>query len=96
MLHGRLATDSVSSFVPIAVVQLTSLRMYDTEGVESIATITELRSETADLISHARESKNGILIQKNNEPHAVLIDWDVYKTVKEKLGVDSLSDMEEV
>lgn len=70
--------------------------MYDTEGIESIATITELRSETADLISHARKSKNGILIQKNNEPHAVLIDWDIYKKVKDKLGVDALSDVEEL
>jgi PHD/YefM family antitoxin component YafN of YafNO toxin-antitoxin module len=45
--------------------------MYSTEGVDSIATITELRSETADLIDGVRKSKKGILIQKNNEPHAV-------------------------
>lgn len=70
--------------------------MYDTEGVDSIATITELRSETADLIKNVRKSKKGILIQKNNEPHAVLIDWNMYKKIKETLGVSSLSDIEGV
>jgi len=68
--------------------------MYNTEGVDSIATITELRSETADLINSVRKSRRGILIQKNNEPHAVLIDWEMYKKIKEKLGVASLSDVE--
>lgn len=68
--------------------------MYSTEGVDSIATITELRSETADLIDSVRESKRGILIQKNNEPHAVLIDWETYKKIKEVLGISSLSEIE--
>lgn len=64
--------------------------MYNTEGVDAIATITELRSETADLIERARETQNGILIQKNNEPHAVLISWDTYKQIKKEVDLSSL------
>ncbi len=59
--------------------------MYNTEGVDAIATITELRSETSELIDYVRKTKSGVLIQKNNEPYAVLIDWDTYKETKEKL-----------
>lgn len=70
--------------------------MYSTEGVDSIATITELRSETADLIDHVRKTKRGVLIQKNNEPHAVLIDWETYRKIKKKLGVTALSEIEDL
>lgn len=52
--------------------------MYSTRGIEAIATVTELRSRTSDLIEHARTIDRGILIQKNNEPHAVLINYDLY------------------
>lgn len=64
--------------------------MYNTEGVDSVATITELRSETSELIDHVRETKTGVLIQKNNEPHAVLISWDMYRTIKDEVDLDSL------
>jgi len=64
--------------------------MYQTEGVDSIATITELRAETSELIDHVRESKTGVLIQKNNEPHAVLISWDTYIALKDKVDLDAL------
>jgi prevent-host-death family protein len=66
------------------------LEMYNTEGVDAVATITELRSETSDLIEHAQTSANGVLIQKNNEPHAVLISWETYKRIKEKIDLSSL------
>ena len=65
-------------------------KMYNTEGVDSVATITELRSDTSDLIEHARSTQSGVLIQKNNEPHAVLISWETYKAVKEKIDLDDL------
>jgi len=64
--------------------------MYQAEGVDSIATITELRAETSELIDHVRESKTGVLIQKNNEPHAVLISWDTYIALKDKVDLDAL------
>lgn len=64
--------------------------MYNTEGVDAVATITELRSQTSDLIDQAKSTNNGILIQKNNEPHAVLISWEIYKAIKEKVNLDDL------
>ncbi len=53
--------------------------MYSTEGIDAIATITELRSNTSELLEHIREHKTSVLIQKNNEAYAVLMDWETYK-----------------
>ena len=50
--------------------------MYFTKGIEAVATITELRSKTSELVEHAKGIDRGILIQKNNEPYAVLINGD--------------------
>ncbi len=55
--------------------------MYTTSGVDAVATITELRSNTSELIEYVRESQKGVLIQKNNEPYAVLLDWEIYQEV---------------
>jgi len=52
--------------------------MYSTRGIEAVATITELRSKTSELVEHAKNIERGILIQKNNEPYAVLISYDLY------------------
>ena len=52
--------------------------MYSTRGIEAVATITELRSKTSDLIEQAKSIDSGILIQKNNDPYAVLISYDRY------------------
>lgn len=57
--------------------------MYSTKGIEAVATITELRSKTSELIEHARNNEKGILIQKNNEPYAVLISYDLYARLLE-------------
>lgn len=61
--------------------------MYNTEGIESIATITELRSKTSELVEHAKKLEKGVLIQKNNEPYAVLISFDRYKKMVGDVGV---------
>lgn len=53
--------------------------MYSTQGIEAIATVTELRSKTSALIDQAKSLKTGIMIQKNNEPEAVLISYDLYQ-----------------
>lgn len=53
--------------------------MYNTSGVEAIATITELRSKTSALIDYVQQNQKGVLIQKNNEPYAVLLDWQTYQ-----------------
>ncbi len=52
--------------------------MYSTRGIEAVATITELRSKTSELVEYAKKIKRGILIQKNHEPYAVLINYDLY------------------
>lgn len=53
--------------------------MYSTQGIEAIATVTELRSKTSALIEQAKGLKTGIMIQKNNEPEAVLVNYDLYQ-----------------
>ena len=52
--------------------------MYSTQGIEAIATVTELRSKTSALIDQAKGLQTGVLIQKNNEPEAVLLSYDLY------------------
>lgn len=56
--------------------------MFQTEGVDAVATITELRSHTSELIDRARTTQRGILIQRNGDPSAVLISWDTYLRLK--------------
>ncbi|MEM8488346.1 MAG: type II toxin-antitoxin system Phd/YefM family antitoxin [Bacteroidota bacterium] len=58
--------------------------MYSTKGIESVATITELRSKTSELVEHVRCQDRGILIQKNNDPYAVLISYELYARLLEK------------
>lgn len=53
--------------------------MYKTpEGISAVGTITELRSDTAELVDHAQKTGQGILVQKNNQPYAVLLSFDRY------------------
>ena len=52
--------------------------MYSTRGIEAVATITELRSKTSELVEQAKKIESGILIQKNNDPYAVLISYELY------------------
>ena len=63
--------------------------MYSTKGIEAVATITELRSKTSDLVEHAKSIERGILIQKNNEPYAVLISYDLYLKMLERMEDDA-------
>jgi prevent-host-death family protein len=60
--------------------------MYSTRGIEAVATITELRSKTSDLVEKAKKIDSGILIQKNNEPYAVLISYELYLQLLENEG----------
>lgn len=59
--------------------------MYSTQGIEAIATVTELRSKTSALIDQAKTIKTGIMIQKNNEPEAVLLSYDLYLKLYKQL-----------
>ena len=60
--------------------------MYATTGIDAIATITELRSKTSELLDHVRETKSAVLIQKNNEAYAVLVDWETYLSMVNASG----------
>jgi prevent-host-death family protein len=64
--------------------------MYTTEGVSQIATITELRSETAEVLEAAKASAGGVMIQKNNQPEGALISWEVYKQLKANGAFDEI------
>lgn len=66
--------------------------MYTTEGVSQIATITELRSETAEVLKAAQAKSGGVMIQKNNQPEAALISWDVYKKLKAAGAFDAIGE----
>ena len=57
--------------------------MYSTRGIEAIATVTELRSRTSSLIDQAAGLDTGIMIQKNNDPVAVLVGYDKYMELYE-------------
>ncbi|OZC01977.1 type II toxin-antitoxin system Phd/YefM family antitoxin [Rubricoccus marinus] len=57
--------------------------MYSTRGIEAIATVTELRSRTSALIDQAAGLETGIMIQKNNEPVAVLVGYSKYMELYE-------------
>ena len=63
--------------------------MYSTKGIEAVATITELRSKTSELVEHAKDIKRGILVQKNNEPYAVLISYDLYLDLLKNMEKES-------
>lgn len=52
--------------------------MYFTRGIDAVATITELRSNTSELVEHAKTIDRGILVQKNNQPYAVLLSYELY------------------
>jgi prevent-host-death family protein len=64
--------------------------MYQTEGVDAITTITELRTQTTEMIDLVQESHKGVMIQRNNNPEAVLISWELYKRIKEKVDLKDL------
>lgn len=46
------------------------------KGISTIATITELRSSTSEIVDAAEKSRNGVLVVKNNDPYAVLVSFD--------------------
>ncbi len=64
--------------------------MYQTEGVDAIATVTEIRMETAALIDAVNKSSRGIAIQRNNTPEAVLISWDLYRKLSKVVDFEDL------
>ena len=56
--------------------------MYSTRGIDQVATITELRTNTNDLLRFANETDEGILIARNNEPRGVLVGVEQYQAFR--------------
>ena len=52
---------------------------YSTRGIDQVAAITELRTNTNDLLRFANETDAGILIARNNEPQSILVGLDQYR-----------------
>jgi prevent-host-death family protein len=57
--------------------------MFNMQGIEAVASISELRANSTNLVERAKEFQ-GIMIQKNNEPVAVLLSYDRYIELSEK------------
>jgi prevent-host-death family protein len=53
--------------------------MFPTFGAHQISSITELRQDTNHLLDHADETGQAILLQRNNDPVAVLISVDTFR-----------------
>lgn len=53
--------------------------MFKTDGIDAVASVTELRSRTTEIVEHAREARSGILVQRNNQPLAVLVNYGWYQ-----------------
>jgi prevent-host-death family protein len=48
--------------------------MYEVDNITTVASITELRADTDTVVEATEESSSeGVLIQRNNEPLAVLV-----------------------
>ena len=52
--------------------------MLSTQGINHVATITELRTNANELLDFANAADEGILIARNNEPQGVLIGVNQY------------------
>ena len=48
------------------------------KGISTIATITELRSKTSEIVAEAEQSGSGVLVVKNNDPYAVVLSFTRY------------------
>lgn len=46
------------------------------KGINTIATITELRSKTSEIVDAAEQSEEGVLVVKNNSPYAVVVSFN--------------------
>jgi prevent-host-death family protein len=53
--------------------------MHSTYGAQQITSVTELRQDTNDIIQHAERTGEAVLVQRNNEPVAVLLGVTTYE-----------------
>lgn len=58
--------------------------MYNARGIESIATVTELRQNTSELVETAKSSGRGVLVQSNNQPMAIVMSPERYYEMRDR------------
>lgn len=56
-----------------------NIAMHPTYGAHQLASVTELRTDTAGLLDYANDAGEAILIQRNNTPCGVLLGLDQYE-----------------
>ncbi|WP_259113813.1 type II toxin-antitoxin system Phd/YefM family antitoxin [Salinibacter ruber] len=56
--------------------------MYRITGVEAVASVTDLRTQIDETIKAAEETGEGVLVQKNNEPIAVLVSIERWRELQ--------------
>jgi prevent-host-death family protein len=59
--------------------------MYNTEGVDVVTTITELRTQTSEMIELVKKRHKGVMVQRHNDPQAVLISWELYQRLRDEV-----------
>ena len=64
--------------------------MYKTEGVSAIATVTELRMETGDILKLLEEVPV-ICVQRNNTPEAAMMSIETYRALRAELKKQATS-----
>lgn len=57
--------------------------MYKSRGLNAIASVTELRTDTTDVLAAANDKVVGI--QKNNEVAGVLVGWNLFLRIRGSL-----------
>lgn len=58
--------------------------MFRTEGLSTIATTTDLRNDSKAVFRALRSG--GVLVQRNGQPQAVLLSFEMWKALRPHLG----------
>lgn len=59
--------------------------MYRVHGNTTIATVTDLRHRTTDILERADEGEI-VVVQRDNEPHGVYLSYRHYESMLEKIN----------
>lgn len=58
--------------------------MFSSNDVDSIASVTELRTDTMGVIEHSQDTDSVVGIVRNNRPEGVVLSWELYQELKEE------------
>ena len=56
--------------------------MYRITDIDTIASVTDLRTQIDETIKAVEETEKGVLVQKNNEPIAVLVSIERWRELQ--------------